>query len=66
MSLSCAICVQAMNLRQSGIFSQHDFENEKALLEKKRLGLATSCDTTGVAGSSKCADDGKAASEGRS
>jgi hypothetical protein len=55
-----------MNLRQSGIFSQHDFENEKALLEKKRLGLATSCDTTGVAGSSKCADDGKAASEGRS
>ena len=65
-SLSCTICVQAMNLRQSGIFSQDDFEREKALLEKKRLGLAMGSDTTGVAGSRKSADDGKAASEGRS
>ena len=65
MSLSCTICVQAMNLQQSGIFSQSDFEREKALLEKKRLGFAMSSDTTGGSGSRKSADDGKDASEGR-
>jgi len=55
------LCAQAMNLLQKGIFSQDDFKREKALLDKKRLGSAS----TNRVGEDSVGEGKAASTEGR-
>jgi len=50
-----------MNLLQKGIFSQDDFKREKALLDKKRLGSAS----TNRVGEDSVGEGKAASTEGR-